>query len=94
MKQIQSIIVATSMSLLASASITANANTVNSTGSAATFCKEKIKENNADYKSSKLKTAKKFKKVYRLKMKVVTEQGKSMVQCDVARDGTVDYKVI
>lgn len=91
MKQIKSIFIATSLSLLASAAV---AGTVKSTGSAATACKNQVKENNAEYKSSKLITTKKFKKVYRVKMKVVTEQGKSMIQCDVAKDGTVDYKII
>lgn len=88
-------LITSSVALLASASITANAANIKSTGLAATVCKTHVKANTADYKSSKLVKAKRIKKMYQVRMKVITKQGtKSIVQCNVARDGSIDYSVI
>ncbi len=93
-KQVKAALVATSVAFLSSGAITANAGTVKSVGSAVSLCKTLAKANNSDYKGSKLMKAKRIKKGYLVRLKVLTEQGKSVAQCNIQKDGSIDYSVI
>jgi hypothetical protein len=68
-----------------------SAATVNSAGQAMSLCKAEAQAQNDNYVSSKSAQIKRIRTGFRMKLRVVLDDGSARAKCEVGRDGTVNY---
>ena len=87
MKKLTSTLIA--LSVLATA--VAQAEPAKSSGHAVTLCKNKASVAHEGFKRAKAGKIKLTRGVYKIKLKVLTEEGSVKTVCTIAKDGTIDY---
>lgn len=73
---------------------TANAAEVASAGEAIGLCKEKAQLAHPGYKLSKSTKIKQTRGVYKITMRVITEEARLKTICEVTKDGEVTYSKV
>ena len=68
-----------------------NAATVSSAGQAMSLCKAEAQAQNNNYVSSKSAQIKRIRSGFRMKLRVVLEDGSARAKCEVDRDGSIKY---
>lgn len=68
-----------------------NAATVSSAGQAMSICKAEAQAQNDNYVSSKSAQIKRVRTGFRMKLRVVLEDGSTRANCEVGRDGRIKY---
>ncbi len=64
---------------------------VKSSGHAVSLCKAQASASNENYKRARASKIKQTRGVYKIKLKVLTEDGSSNALCEIAKDGTITY---
>ena len=79
--------------LIASLTFSANsyADDVNTAGQAMTLCTSQAEKAHLGYQRSKSLKIKQRRGVFKIKMKVVTQDDSLITLCEVTKDGTVSY---
>lgn len=62
-----------------------------SSGHAVTLCKNQASIAHEGFKRAKANNIKLTRGVYKIKLKVLTEEGSVKTVCKIAKDGTIDY---
>ena len=68
-----------------------NAATVSSAGQAMSLCRAEAQAQNDNYVSSKSAQIKRVRTGFRMKLRVVLEDGSTRANCEVGRDGSIKY---
>lgn len=92
MKNLNTLLLASSLvaaSLLATS--TASANDIKTAGQASSLCKEQAAKAHPGYKRSKSVKIKQSRGVFKLKLKVVTDNETITTFCEVTKKGEVSY---
>lgn len=87
MKKLASILIAVSASL----TLNAQAEPAKSSGHAVTMCKQQAAIAHEGYKRARAANIKLTRGIYKIKLKVLTDEGSVKTVCTIAKDGTIDY---
>ena len=72
-------------------STSSNAATIKTAGQALTLCKSQAEKAHPGYKRSKSTKIKQKRGVFKIKMKVITENESLATYCEVTKDGSISY---